>query len=272
MLKIGEFSKLSRVSVRMLRHYEQLGLLIPKQVDESTGYRYYAAAQLTMAGQISFLKSMGFSLGEIKEVLSHTGDPGRLSAFLEQRRMQVQAQQQALAAQLTQLNHAIKQFGKDDSFMKYSVTLKTQPARHMATLRMHIPQYDQEGILWELLNRELAPLNPQFPNPCYSLVRYLDEEHMEQNPHLEIQIAVLGSYPDTEHLRFVDAPEQQVASILFKGPYEQICDVNRTAAQWVADNGYRMDGPMFCVYIVSPGDDQNPEHWITEACFPIVKA
>ena len=62
MLKIGEFSKLSRISVRMLRHYDEIGLLKPAEIDRFTDYRYYREDQLPMAGRIAALKDMGFSL------------------------------------------------------------------------------------------------------------------------------------------------------------------------------------------------------------------
>ena len=62
MLKIGEFSKLSRVSVRMLRHYDEIGLLKPAETDRFMDYRYYREDQLPIAGRIAALKDMGFSL------------------------------------------------------------------------------------------------------------------------------------------------------------------------------------------------------------------
>lgn len=72
MLKIGEFSKLSRVSVRMLRHYDQKGLLTPSEIDPMTGYRYYSENQLSQVFRITALKDLGFSLGR------HPGDPDHL--------------------------------------------------------------------------------------------------------------------------------------------------------------------------------------------------
>ena len=83
MLKIGDFSKLSRVSIRMLRHYDEIGLLRPVRIDPETGYRYYEAEQLFLAGRINALKDMGFGLGAAigakvgnpdKTVIHITGD------------------------------------------------------------------------------------------------------------------------------------------------------------------------------------------------------
>ena len=64
MLKIGDFSKLSRVSIRMLRHYDEIGLLAPGKVDAFTGYRYYGEEQLPTIYRINALKEMGFGLAE----------------------------------------------------------------------------------------------------------------------------------------------------------------------------------------------------------------
>lgn len=69
MLKIGDFSKLSRVSIRMLRHYDEIGLLKPVWIDPESGYRYYSAEQLPVAGRINALKDMGFGLAAIGEIL-----------------------------------------------------------------------------------------------------------------------------------------------------------------------------------------------------------
>ena len=70
MFKIGEFSKLTMISIKMLRHYDEIGLLAPETVDSFTGYRYYSARQLEAAGKIQALKSMGFGLATIREILA----------------------------------------------------------------------------------------------------------------------------------------------------------------------------------------------------------
>ena len=78
MLKIGEFSKLSRISVRMLRHYDEIGLLKPAEIDRFTDYRYYREDQLPAAGRIAALKDMGFSLADIVRILEVYDDREKL--------------------------------------------------------------------------------------------------------------------------------------------------------------------------------------------------
>jgi len=74
MFKIGEFSRLANVSVRMLRHYDKLGLLTPEVVDQYAGYRYYPARQLAQVNRIQQLKALGFSLNTIKSILEAQSD------------------------------------------------------------------------------------------------------------------------------------------------------------------------------------------------------
>ena len=89
MLKIGDFSKLSRVSIRMLRHYDELGLLRPVKIDPDTGYRYYHESQLPVAGKINALKDMGFGLAAIGEILEHGGEKEMLERHLRLKQVEL---------------------------------------------------------------------------------------------------------------------------------------------------------------------------------------
>ena len=82
MLKIGDFSKLSRVSVRMLRYYDEIGLLKPAEIDRFTDYRYYSEAQLPTVCRITALRDMGFGLADICAILPIYDDRERLDDFL----------------------------------------------------------------------------------------------------------------------------------------------------------------------------------------------
>ncbi|MER1993750.1 MAG: helix-turn-helix domain-containing protein, partial [Eubacteriales bacterium] len=97
MLKIGEFSKLSRVSVRMLRHYDEIGLLKPAEIDRFTEYRYYREDQLPTAGRIAALKDMGFSLADIVRILEVYDDRDQLEQFFSARQRELEAISQDMA-------------------------------------------------------------------------------------------------------------------------------------------------------------------------------
>jgi DNA-binding transcriptional MerR regulator len=83
MFKIGEFSKMVRVSARMLRHYDQCGLLSPAETDRFTGYRLYNAEQIPQLTRIVELRDMGFGIDEIKEILPNYKNAEFMSGALE---------------------------------------------------------------------------------------------------------------------------------------------------------------------------------------------
>lgn len=85
MLKIGEFSKLSRISIRMLRYYDDIGLIKPYFIDPVNGYRYYHEEQLFIIGRITSLKDMGFSLSDIIKIMDCYNNKEKIDTFLKNR-------------------------------------------------------------------------------------------------------------------------------------------------------------------------------------------
>ena len=267
MLKIGEFSKLSRVSIRMLRHYDELGLLAPQSIDPFTGYRYYGEDQLPLAGQICALKDMGFGLAEVKAILACQRDRAVLDRFLADKQAELTRREETIRQQLRLLDTARKRLRKDEPMMQYNVSLKTLPQRQVASVRMTLPSYDQEGMLWSVLVSETASLKLQPDDPCYCSVIFHDGEYKEADVDVEAQKTVKGTYPDTEHVKFKTMPPVTFASATYRGPYSKISEVNAAVAAWVRDNGYVYDGFAFNIYHVSPHETSNPEEFVTEVCY-----
>lgn len=270
MLKIGEFSKLSRVSIRMLRHYDEIGLLKPVHIDPDSGYRYYGENQLLDAGRIAALKDMGFGLSAIVQLLRCYDDREKLKRCLLLKRGELLETHHQLDHRLRLLDTAMERLRKDE-IMNYDVTLKTFPERYAATVRMNIPVYEMEGMLWSVLCSETKALNLVPDDPCYCSVVFHDKEFKESDVDAEAQKTVKGRYPDTEHVRFRTLPEVTVASAICKGSYDQLNEVMAAVAQWVNDNGYVFDGPAFNVYHVSPRETSDPHEFVTEICYPVAE-
>ena len=254
MLKIGEFSKLSRVSIRMLRHYDDIGLLKPAEIDNFTGYRYYREEQLFTIGRITSLKDMGFALADIIKILDSYDDKEKMDAFLSERQMELSKLSKETEYKLMLLETARKR-------------LKTLPERYAATAQMVVPHYEDEGMLWNTMMSECKNLVPA--DPCLAAAEFLDPEYKEENVEIIAWMTVSGSYNDTEHVKFKNLPEVKVASCIIKGSYDQMGEAYATVASWIKANGYKMNGPMFNIYHVSPAQTQNPDEYVTEACFPI---
>lgn len=270
MFRIGDFSKLSRISIRMLRHYNELGLLIPDHIDDFTGYRYYKASQLTVAGRIQVLKGLGFGIPAIKKILAEYDDAESLRKHLIIQHAQMQEEEEVLHKKLALLQNTIQRLGKDRVTMNYDVTLKVIPERYVASLRDVIPAYDQEGELWARLGNEVGD-RLQMSSPCYSLAVFHDEGFKDSDVDVEIQISVTGNYEDTEHVRFKKVAPITVASAILTGSYALLREINESIANWISDNEYEFDGSMFTIYHVGPATEPNPDHWVTEVCYPVKK-
>ena len=270
MLRIGEFSKLSRISIRMLRYYDEMGLLVPETIDPFTGYRYYSETQLFTAGRINALKDMGFKLCDAAELLKRWEDRETLERCLLDQRETARLQAEEAARRLRLLETAIERLRKDEP-MKYDVTVKTIPERYVASVRQIIPCYEREGDLWGILMRETAEMHIQDGDPCLCTATFHDREYQESNVDVEVQKTVWGSYPDTEHVKFKTVPAVQVASAVCKGSYDQMGEVNAAVASWVEANGYAFDGPAFFIYHVSPHETNDPNKFVTEVCCPVRK-
>ena len=145
MLKIGEFSKLSRVSIRMLRHYDEIGLLKPAEIDRFTGYRYYNPDQLPVIGRITALKDMGFQLADIVKILDVYDDRETLDDYFAMRQAELKEIAETAHYQMRLLDTARKRLRKEQN-MSYNVSIKTIPERYAATVHMTIPHYEDEGM------------------------------------------------------------------------------------------------------------------------------
>lgn len=271
MLKIGVFSKLSRISIRMLRHYDEIGLLEPQTIDSFSGYRYYSEGQLPVAERITALKNMGFSLATIKEIIENFEDSDSLSHLLSVKKAEVLEESADIQRRLLLLESTIAKLRKDGKAMPYSISLKELPKRYVASVRQIIPSYNQEGLLWGILMQETAPLQMQDGYPCYTLAIFHDGEHKESDVDVEVQKSVKGTYPDTQHVTFKTVDATLIASATYQGNYDKVGEVNEAVANWVKDNGYEFNGLSFCIYHVSPHETSNSDEWVTEVCYPVKK-
>ena len=145
MLRIGEFSKLSRVSIRMLRHYDDIGLMKPAEIDQFTGCRYYSPAQLPVIGRITALKDMGFSLADIVKMLEIYENRDELDDYLMKRQLELQEISETTQRQMRLLDTARERLRKEQN-MSYNVSIKTIPERYAVTIHMTIPHYEDEGM------------------------------------------------------------------------------------------------------------------------------
>lgn len=269
MLKIGDFSALSKISIFMLRHYNEIGLLIPAHIDEFTGYRYYSEEQLPIANRIQALKNMGLGLSIIKDILWEYNNEDSLKRYLTLQAAQKQEEIETMQKQLLLLQTTIKGLEKSSSLSRFNIAIKELPKRNVISYRSTIAAYNQEGVLWKKLLEEIKEQNIQFANPSYNIAIFHDVGFVEHEIDVEVQRAVVGEYKSTDIVKFKSVPAITAATLTYKGGYIQLSEANEAIANWISENGYEFDGSIFNIYHVSPETETESDNLITEVCFPI---
>ncbi len=269
MFRIGDFSRLSFVTVKTLRYYDEIGLLKPARVDRFTGYRYYSSSQLSRLNYIVALKEMGLSLEEIRTVLdSGLGELQRKELFLlkqaelrrrvgeEQRRLE---QVEKLLVQLEQ-----------GLTMDYQFTMKPLEEIKIASVRGTVPAYGDIGMLIEKLYPQLQSAMHYVCGPFIAI--YHDMEYVEKNVDIEAALPVSQDFPVTPPVTIRTLPAVPVAvSTTHKGSYDDIHNAYTALMGWCEANGYELDGPDREVYLVGPDKTQNPVEYVTELQQPVRK-
>jgi len=271
-IKINIFSKLASLSIRTLRYYDEIDLLKPYYVDEITNYRYYEPSQLTRANKIVQLKSLGFSLKDIKYILDES-DLQALQFYFSLRKKEIEQELENINSQ-SQLLEKISEnlnYREDNSFMSYNVIEKVIPKRKVISLKKVIPTYYDEGLLWQELAAEINKQNVKMASEPCALAVFHDCEYKEKDVCVEVQLSVEGDYQNNGDIVFFETDQLKVASATFNGSYEQEPQVIEAIAYWIENNKYEIVGPMLNIYHVSPNEEKDPEKWITEACFVVAE-
>lgn len=169
MFKISEFSRFTRVSVKMLRHYDEIGLLRPAHIDPVNNYRYYSADQLPRLNRIIALKDLGFSLSEIGKYNQPTSEPKRSKDTSDK----IKGLANTLAKLADQIGHAPSQVAINWVRQQPGNIIPIIGARHEKQLKDNLGclefqlSADQLGLLGEA-----SPIDLGFPRS------FLESDHV----------------------------------------------------------------------------------------------
>ncbi|MFV0457416.1 MAG: MerR family transcriptional regulator [Actinomycetales bacterium] len=264
LLTIGQFSSLSRLSVRMLRHYDDNGVLNPARVDAGTGYRWYAPTQLQDATTIRQLRDVGFSVSAIAALLPARTSPEYTRALVLQRQVLTE---EASAAQ-QRLNHITRLIDQSRGENMPTVTVgeQTLPTQTVVALRGTIPTYTDEGLLWDKFMALLAQQGVPVSSPPG--VTEHDEGYVERDVDCSVWMPVAADTPVQAPLTIEQQPEQRVAVARLVGPYRHIHEACEALAAHIQDQGFEVTGAMFNRYLndvrTTPEDEL-----VTEVCLPV---
>ena len=270
MFKIGDFSRLTRVTVRMLRHYDEIGILKPQSIDKLTGYRFYSVDQIPRANRIQVLKEMGFALSEICDLMDRDLDSKQLLCLLENREREISAVIEKEQEKLLRVKTLMKFIHKEDINMKYEIAIKNIPSYKVISLRSIIPAYNGEGKLWEELGAFAEKNKIKCLGPNYAI--YHDEGYKESDVDVEVTTCINENVLDTERIKVRELEEvAEMAVVFHKGPFEEMRHAYHALGVWMASNNYQGNGPTRAIYHKGPWCEKNPLEYLTEIQMPVAK-
>ena len=267
-LKIGEFSKMMQVTVKTLRHYEQKGLLIPDEVDEWTGYRYYSMAQMQRLNTIRGLQRQGFTLEEIKELLVNGAQMPSINQ-LTQKIENTEQQLQLLMERRNQLLKWMDSHKQINAMDKFNI--QSLPEIIVASHREIIVNYGTLGMLCvNKIGPEMQRLGCQCPSPGYCFTIEHGNEHRPTDIDIEYceQVEEMGT--DNNIIQFKRMPAVPKALCMKHiGPYERFYESYTEAFRYMEEHGYKMAGHPRTCYIDGAWNQDDPEQWLSIIQIPI---
>ncbi len=266
MLSIGEFSRICQVSVKTLHYYDRIGLLKPIKVDTFTGYRYYSRQQMEQMLFIQRLKRYGFTLEEIRELLSCTERSILSSKLLRQKEKLIHKLKETEQI-ITELSAHLRDFERTGDVMGYQkgyeIQLKETPERIVLSCR-HKMSVNDFGKYYSTLY-ERVPKEKVTPNGLTGAV-YYDEEFNPECSDIEL---IVGIREREKADKVMDSC--LCAMTVHKGPYSSLPDAYGALTTWIAENGYEENGAPYDIYAKTQFDSLAPEDWETEIYFPVKK-
>jgi effector-binding domain-containing protein len=270
MIRIGDFSKLSRIPVKTLRYYDEMGLLKPVEVDPFTGYRLYEYSQLSTLNRILAFKDMGFSLEEIGRLLDDDLSVEQMRGMLKLRETEARQRVREEAERLERIDARLRQIEQEDVMSKYDVVIKKVDEIKTASVRDVVPTPPEQGGLWGELEGYLAMHRVHPVGACFTL--YHDDEFKERDWDLEVCEPIDVNVGESRRVKVQTLPASTMACTLHNGPFTTIGEAYNAIGKWITDNGYRITGPCREVYLrPSKNGSQTDPETVTEIQFPVEK-
>jgi DNA-binding transcriptional MerR regulator/effector-binding domain-containing protein len=257
MFTIGEFAALGDISVRMLRHYDEIGLLKPASVDPATGYRGYSIAQLRDLNRIVALRGLGFSLAEVRQLMSGiTGS--ELRGMLLLRRAELEQQLSAGQARLARVEARLRAIEREDELAD-DIVVKTAPTQRLLAVERPIPGFGPDNIApvinpaAEELEGVVAAMGLPAERVYLSCYDVSDPARIIMFVGTPVDDSVTSAPAPAE---IVELPGVQVACCVRQGTTHEVWPrIVHDVMAWIEEHGYEHVGPGRDFYLDSGAAD-----------------
>ena len=262
MFSIGEFSRITGLSVKTLRFYHEKGVLVPSSVDEDTGYRYYDHGSIEKARVVMRLRAMEFSLNEIADILSNFDDEADILGHLERQKSVIEGrirQHRNVVVSLDRLIANEREAKRAMEESQFEVEEKTLEPMLIAGVHMK-GKYCECGKGFALIGKRMGRFICGKP-----FCMYYDGEYKEDDADFETCVPVRGA-KEVEGISVRELPGGRCVALLHKGPYEELGRSYEKILAYVKEKGYKTVIPSREVYLKGPGMllKGNPKNYLTE--------
>ena len=265
LVPIGRFSKATRLSVKALRYYDELGLLVPAVIDPSSGYRYYTYAQANRAEAIRVLRSLDMPLEDVREALA-ADDPVVAAKVLDRHRTRLEEELGRHERMLAFLQQLIE---RKEGIMPYEVQVKEVPTQYVAAVYKRVSMDTIGKEVQEAfgeLGATAGKAGLQLAGPPFLVMADVFDEETDGDIELCFPLATPFGGEGEVYGREVEGGT--VASTIHRGPYDEIGPAYHTLTGWIQEHGHEIVGPPREVYLTNP-DESPPSEYLTEIQFPI---
>lgn len=275
-IKIGLFSKIAQVTIRTLRHYDELGLLKPARIEWSTNYRYYTYDQLIRLNQILVLKDAGFSLEQIASMIDKAMSIEDMKRMMLRKKEELTAQISEAAYRIQSIESRMSQLEKLGEEPKYEIVLKQVPKLYVATLRAIVPKpQDMPAYRCRMFDELSEWLSGTKLVLREEYVFYHMTEFIEENFDIEVAYCLeAAAEPNSQgNVALFGVPaEPVVASLVYKGPFMGVGDALLELFSWIGMNGYSQSGPVRELHLFGRENDHHDmNNVLVELQVPIMK-
>ncbi len=265
MISIGEFARLSRLTVKALRHYDEQGIMKP-YVDPESGYRYYTTAQLRDARLIALLRSLEVPLPEVR-ILVHLRDPEQLQQALREHRAAIETRIAGYGSILSRLDSLIE---GEEEIMAEEIEIKEVTAQPVLSVRARVPLADISEFLGGAFGEMFPYLFQMGARPAGPpLTIYYDPEFSAAGMDMEVCVPVDRVLEPSGRVGSRVLEGGRMASIMHAGPYEEVGRAYEALGAYLADQGLEGAGPPREIYVVGPEAGRDPAEYRTEVMWPV---
>src|SRR5262245_15104064 len=277
MFRIGDFSKIARVSGRLLRYYDSIGLLSPKRIDPATSYRYYTADQLSRLNKILALKELGLSLEQVARLLDGKISNEEIRGMFMLKKAELERSLSEETLRLRNVESRLSQIDEKGFVADYDVVVKSAPAQPYLAFRRTFPNF--AGAIGAL--KEVAQVGarrlPESVREALVVVGHSDFD--DENLDLEIGFSLRDEreksvvLPSGAELRPTELPEAGcLATLVRSGPNYQSHLAFGALGLWMGANRFAIAGPSREVFLKMPFEPPDSDEAVVEIQFPVRRA